>query len=364
MSRIGIITHYGVHNHGAQLQLYALMTTFRDKGHECHALQFEKNYCYMEKNALNKYKISIKSIPFYITYFWKQGLKKTLFNIRKKTIFDKFRVSYNILGEKYDEFYGDLAVVGSDEVFSFETGVTDTFWGINTKAKKLVSYAASFGPSTIQEIKDKKLDIYVSDALNHFDSLSVRDKNSQEIIKYFSGKDVDKHCDPVLLYGYKNEISEYAHKVKSNKPYILLYSYDNNMNDEQDIEMIRHISESTNLPIYSVGFYHKWCDKNINANPLELLGWFKNASFVITDTFHGTVLSIITHSSFATKIRGNSNKLYNLLSEYNLQNRIYTDIDSCKTILNLPIDYESVENSITSYRNDANKYLSGILNLS
>lgn len=104
---------------------------------------------------MNKYKISIKSIPFYITYFWKQGLIKTLFNIREKTIFDKFRVPYNILGEKYDEFYG----VGSDEVFSFETGVTDTFWGINTKAKKLVSYAASFGPSTIQEIKDKKLDI-------------------------------------------------------------------------------------------------------------------------------------------------------------------------------------------------------------
>ena len=113
--------------------------------------------------------------------------------------------------------------------------------------------------------------------------------------------------------------------------------------------------------MYSVGFYHKWCDKNINASPLELLGWFKNAAYIVTDTFHGTVLSLITHSRFATKVRGNGNKICNLLGEYGLANRIFTDTDSCMKILSTGIDYDAVENQMSAYRKDAEWYLDSVL---
>lgn len=362
MQEIGIITHYGVHNHGAQLQLFALITMLRNKGHECAALQFEKDYRYMGKEAKNKYSISIKSLPYYAKYLLSKGVGKTLFNIEKKRIFDNFRTFHNILGVHYEKFYGDLTIVGSDEVFSFETGVTDAFWGKNCHSKKLVSYAASFGPTTTNEIYEKHLEQYVSDGLNRFSFLSVRDRNSANIVSEFSKNQVIINCDPVIFYGYSKEIEKYSKCLKKTKPYILVYSYDNNMNTNEDISLIRSVSKALNLPVYSVGFYHRWCDKNINANPLELLGWFKNASYIITDTFHGTVLSLITHSLFATKVRGNSNKLCNLLAEYGLENRIFANSDLCLKILKTPVDYDTVEQKMYVYRQDAEAYLNTVLN--
>ncbi len=361
MSRIGIITHYSVHNHGAQLQLFALISILRAKGYDCHALTFEKDRRYLDKNAENKYNISVKSIPFYTKYLLTKGFGKTLFNVKKKRIFDKFRNENDIIGDKYETFEGDLTIVGSDEVFSFLGGVTGAFWGENHKAKKLVSYAASFGPTTSQEIHDKQLETFVSDGLKRFSSISVRDENSADIVKKFSNVTPIKNCDPVIFYGYQKEITEFAKLVKTSKPYILLYSYDNNMNDNQDIETVKKIADEKKLPVYSVGFYHSWCDKNLNANPLELLGWFKNAEFIITDTFHGTVLSLITNSVFATKVRGNGNKICNLLKEYDLDNRIFSNYQSCAKILDTKIDYDFVCKRMTDYRQEAENYLNKVL---
>ena len=159
--KIGIVTHYGVHNHGAQLQLYALLKILRSKGYSANALQFKKDYRFMDSEAEKKYSVSLKSVPFYLKYFKTNGLKKTFFNIKKKQIFDSFRQMNNVLGEKYEDFDGDLIIIGSDEVFSFETGVTDAFWGRNTKCKNITAYSASFGPTNLQEICDKGLEDYV-----------------------------------------------------------------------------------------------------------------------------------------------------------------------------------------------------------
>ncbi len=355
MKEIGIVTHYGVHNHGAQLQLFALMNVLRENGYTAKALQFEKDYRYMSIEAKNKYSISLKSIPFYLKYLFSKGLKKTLFNIRKKVIFDNFRDKNKILGELYSEFKNDLIIVGSDEVFSVETGLTDAFWGNNSMCKNIISYAGSFGPTTIEEIQEKKLDDYITTAIKNFSSIAVRDRNSKKIIEFFSDTQATLTCDPVILYGYKKEISMQKRKIEED--YILLYSYDNNMNSCEDIELVKTVAKKLNLPVYSIGFYHKWCDKNINADPIELLGYFKNAKYIITDTFHGTVLSLITESNFATKLRGNSNKLHNLLSEYKLENRIFTSSEECKKILLQEVKYNDVNKILEDNRTNSKKYL-------
>ncbi len=68
-------------------------------------------------------------------------------------------------------------------------------------------------------------------------------------------------------------------------------------------------------------------------------------------------MSLITESNFATKLRGNSNKLFNLLSEYNLQDRIFDNVDTCKEILQQEINYEDVNKIIQENRNNSKKYL-------
>lgn len=355
MKRIGIVTHYAVHNHGAQLQLYALIQVLKAQGFHASALQFTKDYRYMEKGAAEKYSISIKSIPFYIKYSFSKGWRKTLFNVKKKFLFDSFRKKNRILGKWLSSFDGDTVIVGSDEVFSVETGLTDAFWGNEGQVKNYISYAASFGPTTMMEIKEKNLEGYLQKALNNFSSIAVRDKNSKDIIEKLTKIPVELTCDPVILYGYQQEITSCKRKVKVE--YILLYSYDNNMNLPEEIQLVKEVARTFNLPVYSVGFYHSWCDRNINASPTELLAYFKHASYVITDTFHGTVISLITNARFGTMLRGNANKLYNLLAEYNLEDRIFSSQQECVRVLQSDIDYSIVENKMESYRKKSLDYL-------
>lgn len=357
-NNIGIITHYNVHNHGAQLQLLALEKILREKKCIVSALTFKKDYKYMNSEANVKYSINIKSIPYYLKYLKEQGLKKTFFNIYKKFIFDSFRKKNDMLGGTYSNFSGDLLIIGSDEVFSTEVGITDAFWGVNSKSKKLVSYAASFGPTTLQDINRKKESEFITDSLFKFDVLSVRDKNSFQIINALTKIQPEIVCDPVILYGYKKEISKFTRK-KGN--YILLYSYDKNMNDKEEISLIKNIALKLNLKIFSVGFFHSWCDRNINANPIDLLSYFANAKYVITDTFHGSVMSLITEANFAVLIRNSSNKILNLLDEYNLQNRIFKDYESCLQVLSHEIGYQEINKIMESNRSRSMMFLESII---
>ena len=68
-------------------------------------------------------------------------------------------------------------------------------------------------------------------------------------------------------------------------------------------------------------------------------------------------MSLITESNFATKLRGNSNKLFNLLFEFNLQDRIFDNADDCKEILQHEVNYEDVNRVIRENRNNSKKYL-------
>ena len=156
------------------------------------------------------------------------------------------------------------------------------------------------------------------------EAVSVRDENSWRIVKKTANIDSTLVCDPVILYGYEKEMNQF---IPSIKEYILIYAYDKNMNDPSEYGYIKKYAEKHSFKVVSVGYYHKWC-KNINASPEELLGWIKHASMVVTDTFHGTVMSIICNTPVVVKLRGNQNKLEFLLSEYGLLNRAIEDFSA------------------------------------
>ncbi len=80
---IGILTHHAVHNHGAMLQMYALIRVLREKGHQVRALDFKRNFDYIGAELEKKYSVSLKSIPYYTKYLMKNGINKTFYNYRK-----------------------------------------------------------------------------------------------------------------------------------------------------------------------------------------------------------------------------------------------------------------------------------------
>lgn len=357
----GIITHYDVHNHGAVLQLMGLVKILKQQfGIEAKALQFEKNYDFLGHELKAKYDISVKSFGIYFKYLKEAGLVRFRYNYHKKRLLEEFKKSNNLIGPYYTEC-GDFdgVIVGSDEVFALHTGPTPVFFGYACPSDKVFAYGGSFGPTTLEDIERLHCRDFVAGGLKAMKGLGMRDQNSQMIATALTGKETVPVCDPVILYGFEQEIQEM--NAPDLSPYMVVYAYDRRMNDPEEISQIRAYAKSRDLKIVSPGFFHKWADYNVNVNPLELLRYFKFAECVITDTFHGSVMSIITGREVAIKLRDNANKLFNLLEEYQLTDRVISNNWNLKEIFDKKIDYEAVKAEILHRRNEGLNYLRSMI---
>lgn len=356
--KIGILTYYGVHNYGAVLQANALRKVLQNYGHEVVFLTFSRNYDTTPVNQINKYKIGIKSVKFYFGYLFEKGIRNIIFNMKKSKALKKFRSEYIPLFGRYTDFDGDAVIIGSDEVFSADIGINPFFYGHGIPTDKILSYAGCFGSTTAELLTKLHLNELVSSGFRKMSSISVRDNNSKEIVRKVSGLESSIVCDPVILYGYADEME---FKKTNFANYIIVYSYDKNMNSYEEIAAIRSFAKKHCLKIVSVGMYHKWCDKNIVASPTEMITWIKHSKYVITDTFHGAVVSLICNTPMIVKIRGNSNKLGFLLSEYGLTDRIIDNIDQIESVAANEIDFDSINKKMQAKREASMKFLKSAL---
>lgn len=354
----GIITHYDVHNHGALLQLNGLIKAFKKLGIDASALQFDKNYDFMGREMKAKYEISIKSVGFYLSYLKEKGVKCFWFNFRKKHILDGFRNKENLIGKYYTDCSElDGVAVGSDEVFALHTGPTPVFFGHALPSKKIFAYGGCFGPTTIEDIDKWHCRAFVKSGLDSMCGLGMRDQNSISIAKELTGKEPELVCDPVILYGYEEEVENCSKPIS--EPYMIVYSYDNKF--DESAEVIKGYARKNGLKIVSPGFFQKWADLNVNADPIEVLRWFKYAECVVTNTFHGCVMSIITSREMAVKMRGNANKLFNLMEEYKIENRVFGDGKTLDDVFSQKVNWDIVNEQIIKRRAASMDYLQRII---
>lgn len=353
--KIGILTHYGVHNHGALLQAYALRTVLTELGHEVCFLRFARSYEYMAQGQASKYRLSWRSIPVYLDFLRQRGLGSVLYNMRKKRTLAAFRAAHFPMAELAQAADCDAVIIGSDEVFSLEVGFTPCMYGIGLDCPRVLSYAASFGPTRLADVQARGRGDDIAAGLRGLTQVSVRDENSAQIVEALTGSRPALVCDPVILYGYAQE--QCAQQVPAREPYILVYAYDTRMNDAREVAPIREFAAAQGLPLYSVGFYHAWCDKCIDVSPLELLGWVRGARYVLTDTFHGSVLSLICQTPMLVKLRDNANKLACLLAQYGLSGRITQDFHDLAAIAAQPVDWTQAEATLKAQRAQSRQYL-------
>lgn len=355
--RYGIITHYDVHNHGASLQLNALIKVLkRDYNIDAQALRFETNYDFADKSIENKHRITIKSVGYFLQYIKERGIGLFLFNIKKKTLFDRFNKRENLIGpDCHSGAQYDGIIIGSDEVFSLAVGPTPEFFGYNLPSKKVFAYAGCFGPTTIEDVRKVHCEDFVRDGLNSMIGLSMRDQNSIAIAKEFTGRDAELVVDPVILYGYKKELEALTSPGLSK--YLLVYAYESRLNAPKEYQAILDYAHKKGWMVVCPGFFHKWADKNINTDPVELLRYFKYSECVVTDTFHGAVMSIITGRNLAVKIRDNGNKLMNLLNEYGLGERVISNEWNIESVFANPQDNIFVASEVERRRKISMDYL-------
>lgn len=359
--KYGIITHYNVHNHGASLQLNALKEILKQKfGVDAQALQFETNYDFADKSVKDKHRISVKSLGYFIGYIKERGLKIFLFNLKKSELFRRFNKRQKLIGPFVKQSPQlDGIIIGSDEVFSLFAGPTPEFFGYNLPSKKVFAYAGCFGPTTISDVRRLHCEKFVADGLNSMAGLSMRDKNSVAVAKEFTGRDSVLVCDPVILYGYEQEIKKL--KKPELPKFLLVYAYESRLNDPGEYTKILDYAHKRGLIVVCPGFYHSWADKNINTEPVELLKYFKYAECVVTDTFHGCVMSLITRTDMAVIIRDNANKLMNLMSEYEITNRRLDGHMQLDAVFSEKVDWERTMQQIIQRRGTSLTYLKSMI---
>ena len=216
--KVGILSMQRIVNYGSFLQSYGLMKIVEGLGHEVEFVDFQ-----IEKPILN----TSKEKRNYIRELTRNKIiefissKPKIINLMpndKKEIFEniwKYKNDFLPLIRVGNEYNlnpkVDVLIVGSDEVFnlfqkSARVGYSLELYGKNNNANKLISYAASFGNTTIEKIIDSGKLEEVSENLQRFDSISVRDNNSGNNIKKLTNIEPNYNFDPVLMYDFSQEI--------------------------------------------------------------------------------------------------------------------------------------------------------------
>lgn len=351
MKKIGIMSMQRIANYGSFLQAYGLKKTIEDLGYyvEFVDYEFEKTLIVPEKKR-------------FLTKLFKN------INIIKKL---KTRHGWNIFQKKYKQYLDkyfqikdnkknirpklDALVIGSDEVFncmqSYPVGYSRELFGKNYESTKVLSYAASFGFTTYDMLLEHNISNEIFDLLSKFKGLSVRDANSIDILHKLGLKNIELNLDPVLISEYEiSNITEYNN-------YIILYTYPGRLSHKEEV-IIKKFAKKHNKKILSLGFYQSIADINLYVDPFDVLGYFKSADFIITDTFHGSIFSIKTNNKFCTIVRkSNSNKLTHLLEKLDKKDRIISDLNDLESFYLKDLDYSKTNKIILEEKKKSIDYL-------
>lgn len=358
--KIGILSMQEVKNYGSFLQAFSLKSNIEAFGHQCEFVNI------VPGEQLGDYKIS----KFHKARLLLERLLGWDFVKRFKYIYQfQSRFSKEFLpelGMKHGATIGhfDTVVIGSDEVFNCAQktwfGFSRQLFGEGLDADRVITYAASFGATTVPKLEELGVKGTVAGLLKKLDKISVRDANSVKVVEELTGCTPITNVDPVLIYDY----TKHMPKAVDLKDYMIVYTYPGRITDKDEINAIRAYAKSKGLLLVSVGHYFPWCDKTILPHPFEVLAYFKNATCIVTDTFHGSVFSIKFNKQFCTIVRGmNSNKVTHLLEQFDLQNRIANDVSKLPSIMETKIDYEPVNTKIAEEKDRSVDYLKENLQL-
>ena len=263
------------------------------------------------------------------------------------------RENLNISGRRYQsleelrqaELPYDVLLSGSDQIWNpkiFPDGRFDpVFFGAFSHKRK-IAYAPSFGIPRIPDGMEEELRTY----LESFSHLSVRERQGQGIVRDITGKDVPVVLDPTLLLE-RTDWAAAARDGGAGRGYILCYCISR---PDALAPYIRRLAEETGLPVVQLcGVRQKVHPKArciLSAGPAEFLGLFRDAAYVCTNSFHGTVFSVQFQKPFFTAVAPaemaapESSRTFSLLSRLGLGERIIGKGDTAN--LTAPIDWAAV----------------------
>ena len=281
--------------------------------------------------------------------------------IKQDKLFEEFRVSTMGIRDQAGSGCYDCCVIGSDEVFNClagaDWGFTTQLFGNVSQAYRVITYAASCGATRYEDVPQTALDA-IRDAFRNVDAFSVRDENTRAFVSRLTQKPVLEHLDPVMVADFREEIQQAKLPDGLPERYCVIYSYYNRIRGEQDMEAILDFCRRRGMTPVTVGAPQKWVRRHLIMEPFAALKVIQNASFVITDTFHGTIFSAKYAKRFAVMVRAsNENKLGDLIRKIGVQNHLTTSFSDLDTKFDMEIDSDRLYQVIETERERTRKYL-------
>lgn len=365
--KIGILTQPLMLNYGGILQAYALQEVLRRMGFDVktiHLMLFSNEKITVHK-LLSYFKRNVQKYLFgkNVSTKFNTGVSRSEYNRRSVNVWPfinkNIRLTKTIGG--LSELSGiesenfDAIVVGSDQVWlpsNLPTFLLDFTEGWNIKR---VSYAASFGHSEWRIDKDKTR--LCSAYAKKFDAISVREDSGVTLCKDFLGVEAKHVLDPTLLLDADDYLCLVEAEDKIDKT-IFSYVLDSN---EQKKNIVEKIADLLGAKVSSTLDLNKGIDDKTNIQPSidKWINGIHNADFVVTDSFHGTVFSLIFRKQFA--VMGNPNRgltrIYSLLKLFGLEDRFVNQESQIGELLQNEIDYEIIKSKIEVYKKNSMDFL-------
>ena len=316
--RICTITCQNADNHGARLQCYALVKHLQKQGHDVAVIDYRPHYMrgprlwYWPDTSLKEWAKLFLQIP------------DRMRAVRRHQCFDRFSRKhipltriYNSIDElRKDPPMADMYIAGSDQIWNttFPNGTDPGYYlDFGDKSVRRESFAASFAtPGIVSSARE-----FVKDNLKRFDKITVREQSALRILEDlgFHGTLQD---DPVFMLSAQ-EWDEIADGTGDGEKYVLVYDF---YADEKIKKTAQLIASENGCKVYAIcPMKLPYADKNfVYSGPETFVSLVKNATYVVSNSFQGTVFAMIYEKPFKVVDRpdGLNVRMHDLLDRYDV----------------------------------------------
>lgn len=348
MKTTAILTEHRARNHGSCLQAYALQQALLRLGYSPEIVD------YRPQAIEDTFGVFIKSLlrdcgknPKKIAMFFANTLIFAPLRICREWKFyryrrNRFRLSarhYARIDEQTAEALRyDAYVCGSDQIWNprITHGMDPVYFAAPfDPAARKISYAASIG---LAELPEQDAEDFTR-LLAPLDTVTVREPSAKTLIARLCDKPVEVVLDPTLLLEPQQWLDFIADRRPMDKRYILVYSL---KVDDTMIAYANRLSRQTGLPVLFFDLRRRYGKRSMSkytADPVDFLRYVHDAAYVVTNSFHGTVFSVIFEKPFVcVPMEGTSSRMVDLLTHIGLDGRLLSDTLD----IDAPIDYAPV----------------------
>lgn len=374
MKKVALITYPKIQDgKGRFLQAYALYTAICELGYDVSLINYMPSTFFRKPSyakILKKILVDPKSRAAYF-----QAGKNKAFALLQKA-------SKNESAQKYSEFIRaqmgvnlahvvsrkeldnlkkeyDVFVCGSDQIWNpyFSCGKDPVYFLQFAPQAKRIAYAASVGTACVDEKELARMKSWIE----QIPYRSVREASTQEQLLKKAGIEVEQVMDPTFLMS-RTWWLKLANELPRKKPYVLTFLFDNNPKPRK---AAKEIAKKLNCEVVSIPETLEdllWnAKKETGIGPQEFVSLFRNAAYVCTQSFHGTVLSLIYNKPFlvfdrseAGQVDGLILRIENLLKTVGLESRI---VRGDETFPEEKIDFEKVNGILERKQESSRNFL-------